>query len=55
MCVCVCVFVCLHLVDIFEDLTTRMHVTENLKKWGKKMSGTHIGEPHIADPKVLVF
>ena len=47
--------VCVHLVDIFEELTTRMHVTENLKKCGNNLSCRHIGEPPVADTKVLVF
>jgi len=32
ICVCVCVCVCAHLVGVFEELSTRMHGTENFKK-----------------------
>jgi len=45
----------MHLIGIFEKFTTRMHVTENLKKCGNNLSCRHIGEPPVADTKVLVF
>jgi hypothetical protein len=54
VCACVCVCVCMHLVGIFEELTTRMHVTENLKI-SVKLSGRHIGETSIANSDVFVF
>ena len=51
---CIHIYVYVHLVGVFEQLTTRMHVSENLKN-AVNFSRRHIGEPHISYLKVLVF
>jgi hypothetical protein len=45
----------MHLVGIFEELTTRMLVTKNFLKNAVKLLGRHVSETSIADSHVFVF